>query len=140
MTTRAPARDKGKNKERDNTAPGISAPPATGTTETAAPTAAPRGPKEKSEKRKYETVAPPPAAAAPRISPPPAPEKKHENLPEATNPNPSVEKPKYERPADLAPKMKKEPPSANAPVNPPAARDEGGKKQKKNEPATSPTP
>jgi len=134
----AAPRDKGKNKERDKSAPPASVPPVPGITGTIAPTVAPRGPKEKPEKRKYETVAPP-APAAPRVPPPPTPEKKHENRPEATNPNVSIEKPKREPPADFAPKMKKEPPPVNAPVNPPPARDEG-KKQKKNEPATSPTP
>jgi hypothetical protein len=139
VMTPVPAREKGKNKEREKTAPNATVPPVTGATELAVPTAAPKAPREKPEKRKYETVAPP-AAAAPRVSPPPTPERKHENPPEAMNPSASVEKPKHERPADLAPKMKKEPPSANAPVNPPPVRDEGGKKQKKNEPATSPTP
>jgi hypothetical protein len=65
------------------------------------------------------------------------PEKKPEKLtPDATNPAPAIEKPKKHDP----PQMKKEPaPPANAQENPPPARD-AGKKQKKNEPATSPSP
>src|SRR5205085_1235318 len=137
--TAAP-RDKGKNKQRDKSVPPTaSVPPVPGMTGTIAPTVAPKPPKEKPGKQKYETVAPP-AAAAPRIAPPMTPETKHNQpLPDATKPEASIEKPKREPPADFAPKMKKEPPPANVPVNRPPARDEG-KKQKKNEPATSPTP
>jgi hypothetical protein len=148
-TSPAPTRDKGKNKQRENAAPNASVPPATGTTETTAPSVAPRGPKEKPEKRKPESAVPPAPEApksAPRIAPPTIPEAKHNQMPsDSTKPEAAVEKPRHEPPADLA-KPKKEappervapqPPSANAPVNPPG-RDDG--KKKKNEPATSPTP
>jgi hypothetical protein len=65
-------------------------------------------------------------------------------------PEAAVEKPKREAPVDIPSKPKKElppqdriapPPTANAPANPPPARDEGKKKDKgKNEAASSPTP
>jgi hypothetical protein len=148
-TSPAPTRDEGKNKQRENAAPSASVPPVTGTTETTAPSLAPKGPKEKPDKHKIEPVVPPQPEApksAPRIAPPPTPETKHNQLtPDTTKPETAVEKPKHEPPADLA-KPKKEappervvppPPSANGPVNPPG-RDDG--KKKKNEPATSPTP
>jgi hypothetical protein len=38
----------------------------------------------------------------------------------------------------MVPKMKKEQPPANAPVNPPPPAPDEGKKQKKNEPAPTP--
>jgi hypothetical protein len=138
VTTPAPTREKGKNKQRENTAPNASVPP---TTENPALSFAPKPPTEKNEKRKFETVSPP-APVAPRIAPPATPESKpNKSGPDSTKPEAAAEKPKHEPPADLAPKMKKEPPpSANAPVNPPPAREEGSKKQKKNEPAASPTP
>ncbi|PYI90928.1 MAG: hypothetical protein DME97_15460 [Verrucomicrobia bacterium] len=150
-TSPAPTRDKGKNKQRENVAPSASVPPATGATETTAPTVTPKPPKEKPEKRKNESAVPPPPEApksAPRVAPPPTPETKHKQPePDMTKPEATVEKPKKEAPADI-PKPKKEQapqervvppaPAPNAPVNPPG-RDEG-KKQKKNEPATSPTP
>jgi hypothetical protein len=71
---------------------------------------------------------------APQFTPPPV-----------TKPE-SVEKSKREAPADNAPKMKKEspqeravvPPNSSVPANPPGKDD--GKKQKKNEPAKSPSP
>jgi hypothetical protein len=147
-TSPAPTRDKGKNKQRENAAPSASVPPVTGTTETTAPSVAPKGPKEKPDKRKTESAVPPPPEApksAPRIAPPTTPETKHNQVaPDTTKPEAAIEKPKHEPPADLV-KPKKEappervvppPPSANAPVNP-AGRDDG---KKKNEPATSPTP
>jgi hypothetical protein len=151
-TSPAPTRDKGKNKQRENVAPSASVPPATGATETTAPSVAPKPPKEKPEKRKIEPtpVPPPPAAmekSAPRVAPPMTPEAKHNRpTPDSVKPETAVEKPKHEvvPPADV-PKMKKEPPpervvppppAANVPVKPPG-RDEG---KKKNEPATSPTP
>lgn len=131
-----PSRDKGKNKQRDNVLPKTSVPPTTDAT--IAPSFAPKAPKEKSEKPRFETVAPPPAA--PRIAPPATPETKPNKLAPDLKPEAAVEKPKHGPPADMAPKMKKEPPPVNVPVNPPPpARDEG-KKQKKNEPATAPTP
>jgi Family of unknown function (DUF6600) len=149
-TSPAPARDKSKNKQREDVAPNASVPPATGTTETTVPSVAPKGPKEKPDKTKKESVVPPPPPvapkSAPRIAPPVVPETKHNQLaPDTTKPEAAVERPKREPPADLA-KPKKEappervapqPPAANAPVNPPG-KDEG--KKKKNEPATSPTP
>ncbi len=92
----------------------------------------PRSPKEKPDKRKVEPVPPPSAIApAPRVAPPPVPDKKHENpAPDATRPEAAVEKPKHQPAADIAPKREAAPPSA---------RDER-KKQKKNEPASVPTP
>ena len=135
VTTPAAPKDKGKNKQRDNAVPNASVPPTTDVT--AAPSVAPKGPKEKNEKRKFETVAPP-APVAPKVAPPPMPETKPNKPAPDLKPEAAVEKPKHEAPADMAPKMKKEAPPANVPVNPPP-RDEG-KKQKKNEPAASPTP
>lgn len=149
VTSPATTRDKGKNKQRENAAPSASVPPVPGTTETTAPSVAPKGPREKPDKRKTESAVPAPPEApksAPRIAPPTIPETKHNQVaPDTTKPEAAVEKPKHEPPADLA-KAKKEtppervvppPPSANAPVNP-LGRDDG--KKKKNEPATSPTP
>jgi hypothetical protein len=137
VTTPAPSRDKGKNKQRDNAAPNAYVPPTTDAT--AAPSVAPKGPKEKNEKRKFETIAPP-APVAPKVAPPPTPESKPNKPAPDLKPEAAVDKSKHEPSAEMAPKMKKEQPPANAPVNPPPpARDEG-KKQKKNEPATSPTP
>ena len=95
----------------------------------APPTVAPKSSKEKADKRKYEIVVPP--AAAPRVAPPPTPPDNRLNKsgPDSTKPETAVEKPKHERPVDLTPKMKEQAPT----------RDEG-RKQKKNEPASSPTP
>jgi len=125
-TSPAPTRDKGKNKQRDNMKPSASVPPVDAA---APPTVAPKSSKEKGDKHKYETVVPPPAA--PRVAPPATPleNKPNKSGPDSTKAESAVEKPKRERPADVAPKLKEQPP----------ARDEG-KKQKKNEPATSPTP
>jgi hypothetical protein len=150
VTSPAPTRDKGKNKQRENVAPSASVPPATGATETTAPSVAPKPPKEKPEKQKSETAVPPPLDAAPKsaphVAPPPTPDtKQRQPGPDTTRPEAAVEKPKP-APGDF-PKSKKEqappermapPPSANAPVNPPPPRDAG--KTKKNEPAASPTP
>ena len=146
-TTPAPTRDKGKNKQRDNVKPNASVAP----TEGAAPSLAPKPSKEKPDKRKMiqpfpAVTAPPPVA--PRVAPPPMPEKKPDKrVPDSTNPAPSIEKPKHERPPE-APQMKKQPPEmkkgpvppANAPQNPPPPPRDAGKKPKKNEPAASPTP
>ena len=137
VTTPIPSRDKGKNKQRDNAAPSASVPPTTDST--AAPSVAPKGPKEKNEKRKFETVAPP-APVAPKVAPPPTPENKPNKPVPDSKPEAAVDKSKHEPSADMAPKMKKEQPPANAPVNPPPPVRDEGKKQKKNEPATSPTP
>jgi hypothetical protein len=129
-----PSREKAKDKQREKIAPSASVPPSS-TTETTAPTAPPKPPKEKPDKRKNErpSAAPPaPMESAPRTTPPPM-----------TKPE-SVEKPKQEAPPpDSAPKTKKEPPQERVvppapPANPPGRDD--GKKQKKNEPSTSPTP
>ena len=130
-TSLTPATTPEKNKKKRN--------------EKTAPTVAPKAPKEKSDQHKYETVAPPPAAAAaPRVAPPPTPENKpNKSGPDSTRSETAVEKPKHERPTDIAPKMKDAPPSANAPVNPPPPTRDDGKKQKKNEknePTTAPTP
>ena len=101
----------------------------------AAASVIPKPPKEKPDKPK---VAQPPPAAA-RVAPPPVPEKKQEKAREANNPAASVDKPKHERPSEVAPQVRKElAPPTNAPPNR-SGRDEG-KKQKKNEPATAPTP
>lgn len=149
MTPPARDKDKGKDKERDKVAPSASVPPSTGVTETA-PSVAPKPPKDKRKLNVEPTTASPPAAVekiAPRVAPPATPEAKpNRPAPDTTKPEAAVEQPKRVPPAETAPKMKKEaqpervapPPSANAPANPPA-RDEG-KKQKKNEPATAPTP
>ena len=128
------SRGKDKNKQRDNAAPNASVPATM-----AAPSVAPKGPKEKNEKRKFETVAPP-APVAPKVAAPPTPESRPNKPAPDSKPEVAVDKSKHEPSADMAPKMKKEQPPTNAPVNPPPpARDEE-KKQKKNEPATSPTP
>jgi len=142
-TIPAPTRDNGKNKQRENVKPNASVPPSTNPAE-------PKGPKEKPDRRKNESVVPPPPEApksAPRIAPPMTPETKHNQLaPDTSKPDAAVEKPKHEPPVDVPAKPKKEPPqervvppppSANVPVNPPG-RDEG--KKKKNEPTASPTP
>lgn len=134
--TPAPNRDTDRNKQRDNTAPNASSPPTTDVT--AAPSVAPKGPKEKIEKRKFETVAPP-AAIAPKVAPPATPDSRPNKPAPDSKPEAGIDTSKHGPSADLAPKMKKEQPPANAPVNPPPpARDEG--KQKKNEAGTSPTP
>jgi hypothetical protein len=77
--------------------------------------------------RRYETVVPPPPA--PKVAPPPRPPDNRPNKsgPDSTKAETAVEKPKHERPADVAPRLKE------------PTRDVG-KKQKKNEPATAPTP
>jgi hypothetical protein len=142
-------RDKGKNKQRDNVAPSASLPPSMGSTETV-PTVAPKGPKEKPDKRKAEPAAMPPPAqqSAPRVAAPVTPEtKQNRPLPDSMKPEAAVEKPKREMPAEI-PKPKKDqmpervapvPPAANAPANLPPTRDDG-KRKKKDEPAAVPTP
>jgi hypothetical protein len=136
VSTPAPNRDKGRNKQRDNAAPNPSVPPTTDVT--AAPTVAPKAPKEKNDNRRLETIAPP-APVAPKVAPPATPDSKPNKPAPDSKPEAAVDKSRHEPSADLAPKMKKDGPAANTPVNPPPARDEG-KKQKKNEPAASPTP
>jgi hypothetical protein len=108
-----------------------SAAPSGSTAPETASTVAPKPPKDKSQKNNV----PAPAAVPPDRS----------SLPSAPTPPPMTkpekfEKPKIESPADAGPKLKKEgqdrmqPPPAN-----PAGKDDG-KKQKKNEPSTVPTP
>jgi hypothetical protein len=113
-TSAAAASTPGKNKNKR-----------TPKVEPIAPTVAPKSSKEKTDKHKYEVVVPPPAA--PRVAPPMTPPDNRPNMsgPDSTKAESAVEKPKHERPADIAP---------------PSTRDEGGKKQKKNEPAAAPTP
>ena len=120
-----------KEKIKKENPESVVAPPVT------APSVAPKQSKQKPDKR--EVAPPPPPAPVPEaahVAPPPMPEKKMEKAPEANNPAASVEKPKHER----LPEIKKEPraPAPNIRANPPG-RDEG-KKQKKNEPATAPSP
>jgi hypothetical protein len=125
-TSPAPMRDKGKKKQKDNAKPSGSVPPVDAA---AAPAVAPKSSKEESDKHKYEFVAPPPAA--PRVAPPASPpdNKPNKSGPDSTKAETILEKPRHERPTDLAPKMNEQPPT----------RDEA-KKQKKNEPTASPTP
>ena len=151
-TSPAPTRDKGKNKQPKDIAPSASVPPASGATDTAAPSVAPKPPKEKTDKRKPEPArtAPPSStlnSSGPPPVAPPKPESRriHPLPPEPANPE-AAEKPKRQTSTEPAKPLKKETPSmervaprANAPANPPPARDDG-KKQKKNEPATAPTP
>lgn len=135
-TSPAPTRDKGKNKERENVAPNPAIAPST---EITTRSVAPKGPKEKPNKPKSEPQ------AAPRIAPPATPAAEHNKpAPDTTKPEAAVEKPKHDRASDVLKKAPLQenvaPPPANAPVKPaPPAKDEG-RKQKKNEPATSPTP
>jgi hypothetical protein len=113
-TTPAWTRDKGKNKQRDNVKPNAPAP--------------------KADAHRYETVVPPPPA--PRVAPPMTPQTNpNKPGPDSIKPETAIDKPKHERPLDIAPNLKEQPASAN----PPPARDEG-KRQKKNEAAVSPTP
>lgn len=111
----------------------------------------------------------PPTMPPPTTMQPPKPEKQNRPVPpESVKPDVAPEKPKLDKAAVGPPKteaprdpvqqldaeaLRKQPkanvppkesiappgPPANAPANPPPARDEG-KKQKKNEPAASPTP
>jgi hypothetical protein len=101
-TTPGPTRDKGKNKQRDNTEPNAALAPADAT----APSVAPQLPKEKANKHRYETVAPPPPA--PRVAPPMTPQ----SNPNRTDPDikseKAVEKPKHERPSDIKPKLREQ--------------------------------
>ena len=124
-----------RNRRNETASPNASAPPL----DAAAPSVPPKAPKkEKPDKRKVEPPPPPPSAVAPapRIAPPPSPPKKQEiPAPDAMRPEAAIEKPKNQSGPEFAPK--KEAPSS---FNPPAAARDEGKKQKKNEPATSPTP
>ncbi|HVF71959.1 MAG TPA: DUF6600 domain-containing protein [Chthoniobacterales bacterium] len=149
-STPAPDRDKGKNKQRNNVAPEAFVPPGPAPTDAMTPNA-----KEKPKKRdraeppapstRFESVAPAP------VAPPPQQEtKRNRPGPDTAPPENAPEKSKRDT-ATEGPgnSMKKEPPAermapppgpaASAPVNPPPAREEG-KKPKKNEPATAPTP
>jgi len=105
---------------------------------TANATVGPKAPREKNEKRKFETIAPP-APVAPKVAPPVTPDIKPNRPAPDLKPEAAVDKSRHEPPSDMTPKMKKERPPTNVPVNPPPVRDEG-RKQKKNEPATSSTP
>jgi hypothetical protein len=117
-----------KDKDKNKPTPNASASVSSGTT--------PAANAEKKNKRNVEPVVPQPAPmenSVPRSTPPPV-----------KRPD-SVEKSKHGPPADTAPKMKNEPPqermappASNVPANPPGKGD--GKKEKKNEPATAPTP
>jgi hypothetical protein len=149
VTTPAPQRDKGKDKRRENAAPNAAVPPVSSATES---TPAPKGPKAKP--KKTDMAPPQPSttlqSTAPAPIPPPPTQENKRNRPttEFTAPETAPEKPKRDMATEGPGKsMKKEPPPermappvppANVPANP-SVRDEG-KKQKKNEPATSPTP
>lgn len=140
-----------KRKPKENVAPSASVPASSGVTETAPPKPADA---DKADKRKPKDK--PPVTPAdtslnstmPSIKPPPAEPETKRNRIEPVKPDTAPEAPKQETavepsskpPKNEPPKERVAPPGppANAPVNPPA-RDEG-KKQKKNEPATSPTP
>jgi Family of unknown function (DUF6600) len=147
-TDKAPptdTRDKGKNKQKDILAPSASIPPASGAMETAPPKSADT---DKSDKRKpKEKPAVSPAEISIKSAPPPQPETKRERPEPADGAKPDVaaERPKQDPAAEPASKRPKKEPAMKEQAAPPApanapARDEGGKKQKKNEPATSPTP
>jgi hypothetical protein len=69
--------------------------------------------KEKNEKRKFETVAPP-APVAPKVAPPPMPESRPNKPAPDSKPEAAVDKSKHGPAADMAPKMKKE----EAPTSP----------------------
>jgi hypothetical protein len=98
-TTPAPVRVKGKDKLRENAKPNASIGPADVTT----PSVAPKLPKEKPDKHRYETVAPPPPA--PKVAPPMTPQ----SNPNRPDPDiKAVEKPKHERPADIAPRLREQ--------------------------------
>ena len=143
-------RDKGKDKQREKAAPSASVPPASsGVTATAPPKPADTGKADK-RKPKDKPSAPPVDATEKRTPLPvqPQPDRKRDRI-EPVKPDAAPEKTKQEKAAEPSSKPpKSEPPkkeqaappapAANAPANPPP-RDEG-KKQKKNEPAASPTP
>ncbi len=142
---KAQAELKEKIKKED---PKLIPPPTVQASEKAAPnpsvqstanaTVAPIAPREKNEKRKFETVAPP-APVAPKVAPHITPDIKPNRPAPDLKPEAGVDKSRHDRSADMVPKMTKEKPLKNAPVNPPPRpRDEG--KSKKNEPSTSPTP
>jgi hypothetical protein len=97
--------------------------------------------KEKMKKEDPKSIPPPTVqasdktAAAPRVAPPTTPQTNSNRPgPDSIKSETAVEKPKHERPADIAPRLKEPPSNTSRP-----ARDEG-KKQKKNEPAVSPAP
>jgi hypothetical protein len=125
----APTKDKGKDKNKPNEkvspAPSASVPPAK--------------PKDKSPV--------PPADAAPKAVAPPAMQPKPENKhihplpPQPAKPENAPEKPKRDTGAEPPAKPMKNESVVKERVAPPGppARDDG-KKQKKNEPATAPTP
>ena len=151
-TTPTDKRDKDKNKQRDMVSPSGSVPPSSGVTATAPPRP---GETEKADKRKSkEKPAVPPAdtsiksAPPPPMAQPPKPETKRERPepPDSAKPDVAAEKPKQDTAAEPATKpLKKEPAMKDqaAPPAPPAnppGRDEGSKKQKKNEPTPAPTP
>jgi hypothetical protein len=141
-----------KRKPKDTLAPSASLPPSSSVTETASPKLADT---DKSDKRKPKEKPPmPPAdtslksAPPPPMAQPPKPETKRERPEPADSAKPDVaaEKPKQDSAAEPASKPPKKEPAMKEQAAPPApaanppARDEGSKKQKKNEPTTSPTP
>lgn len=137
VSTPTPDRGKRDDKQRDKAVPNASVPPSTGVT--VAPSVVPKVRKEKNDDRKLETVAPP-SFVMPKVAPPATPDTRPNKPAADSRPEAAVDKPKHEPPADVAPKMKKEQPPENRPVNPPPPARDDGKKQKKSEPGTSPTP
>ena len=146
VNTPVPKQGKGKNKKSDKVAPL----PSTAPSATPLP---PKAPKEKS-KKSDSSATPPPSNRLDSMAPAPmAPPPKQEKDTKRNRPGPDIappttapDKPKNDATTEGPGKsMKKEPaphpmvPPTNAPINPPPSRDEG-KKQKKNEPAASPTP
>ncbi|HYJ06430.1 MAG TPA: DUF6600 domain-containing protein [Chthoniobacterales bacterium] len=136
-------RDKGKDKQREKAAPSASVPPSSAVTATGPPTPADTN---KADKRKPKDKPPvPPVDTMERTPLPvqPQSDRKRDRI-EPVKPDAAPEKPKQEKavePSSKPPKKEQAAPpapAANAPANPPP-RDEG-KKQKKNEPAASPTP
>ncbi|HZE12547.1 MAG TPA: DUF6600 domain-containing protein [Chthoniobacterales bacterium] len=97
----------------EKTAPNASVQPTTNAT--VAPSIAPKAPKEKNEKRKFETVVPP-APVAPKVAPPVTPDIKPNRPAPDLKPEAAVDKSKHEPSADM------------------------GQKQTKDKPATAPTP
>ena len=120
--------------EKTGASPAPSGPPTAAATMIPAATPADKKNKDKAQKNRVPAPAPVPPMMVPNQSSlPSAP------TPPTTKPD-KIEKPRTESPADAGPKLKKEgqdrlqPPPAN-----PAGKDDG-KKQKKNEPSTLPTP
>lgn len=129
-----------RTSDKVGSSPGATASPAATiapmTPATSASASAPATTPAKNRSKRNEKV---PPAPAPRIAPPPSQEEKpNKPAPDSVKPDAAIEKPKHESPADLAPKIKREPRQERIAPMPPA-RDEG-KKQKKSEPATSPSP